>query len=132
MTGEQQQQCEWVALCDRPAEHLVSHPTLGSVPTCARCITKYELADPEELLDQLADLQQFVLAWCRDPQRSNALVSVTTSVFGYTPLPEAVTIWTGTDLPSPTLARYHTLEQFELACAEALNTHRRSFEEVNR
>lgn len=35
--------CEWFALCDRPADGVVAHPILGSVPTCTRCAEKLDL-----------------------------------------------------------------------------------------
>ena len=37
------QLCEWFALCDRPADGVVSHPILGWVPTCQRCAAKLDL-----------------------------------------------------------------------------------------
>lgn len=37
--------CEWFALCDREADHLVRHPILGDVPTCERCVEKLNLRD---------------------------------------------------------------------------------------
>jgi len=37
------QLCEWFALCDRPADGVVSHPILGWVPTCQRCADKLGL-----------------------------------------------------------------------------------------
>jgi len=36
--------CEWFALCDRPAEGTMPHPTLGLVPICERCRAKVEAA----------------------------------------------------------------------------------------
>lgn len=35
--------CEWFALCDRPADGVVSHPILGDVPCCARCAANLNL-----------------------------------------------------------------------------------------
>lgn len=37
--------CAWFALCDRPADYTVSHPILGEVPTCRRCVDKLDLHD---------------------------------------------------------------------------------------
>ena len=34
--------CQWFALCDRFATREVSHPVLGSVPTCERCAERAE------------------------------------------------------------------------------------------
>lgn len=31
--------CEWFAACDRPATHDETHPILGTVPACDRCVT---------------------------------------------------------------------------------------------
>jgi hypothetical protein len=36
--------CEWFALCDHPAAGVVKHPVLGDVPTCARCAQQHGLA----------------------------------------------------------------------------------------
>lgn len=40
--------CEWYALCDNPADGMVSHPILGEVPTCQRCADKHDLTFKEE------------------------------------------------------------------------------------
>jgi len=36
-------QCQWFALCDRPAAGVVAHPVLGQVPTCSRCAATHGL-----------------------------------------------------------------------------------------
>lgn len=35
--------CEWFLLCTNPAAGFVEHPTLGPVPTCTRCATRFDL-----------------------------------------------------------------------------------------
>jgi hypothetical protein len=35
--------CEWFLWCTNPADGVVKHPLLGSVPTCTRCATKLDL-----------------------------------------------------------------------------------------
>ena len=47
--------CEWFALCDHPADGVVSHPVLGDVPTCERCATKLDLDLRPFPLDHLSD-----------------------------------------------------------------------------
>lgn len=36
--------CEWYALCDHEATAMVSHPVLGEVPTCQRCVDKHNMS----------------------------------------------------------------------------------------
>lgn len=36
------QPCEQYLLCDRPADGILDHPILGPVPTCHRCLGRYE------------------------------------------------------------------------------------------
>lgn len=44
MSGRREEtQCEWFALCTRPAAGDVGHPILGPVPTCAECATRLGL-----------------------------------------------------------------------------------------
>lgn len=35
--------CEWFALCPNDADGYVSHPIIGTVPTCKRCADKLGL-----------------------------------------------------------------------------------------
>lgn len=35
--------CEWFLLCANEASVLVPHPILGEVPTCTRCVEKFDL-----------------------------------------------------------------------------------------
>lgn len=43
--GEAAIRCEWFGWCDRRAVVYVSHPFLGSVPTCDRCEQRVRRAD---------------------------------------------------------------------------------------
>ena len=36
-------QCEWFALCSRPAAGDAPHPVLGMVPVCAECAGRFDL-----------------------------------------------------------------------------------------
>ena len=36
----QKNQCMWFALCDKKAVTTVSHPILGEVPICQRCLDR--------------------------------------------------------------------------------------------
>lgn len=38
--------CGWFALCDRTAEYLVTHPTLGWVAACVRCVHRTGYSAP--------------------------------------------------------------------------------------
>jgi len=40
--------CEWFALCTNTTTRVVRHPILGDVPTCERCIAKFDLKPNEE------------------------------------------------------------------------------------
>jgi hypothetical protein len=40
--GSQEVPCEWLALCENPANGLRDHPVLGEVPICQRCDDKVE------------------------------------------------------------------------------------------
>lgn len=40
---EPEEGCAWYALCDRPAVGTVSHPVLGDVPCCQRCVDKHDM-----------------------------------------------------------------------------------------
>lgn len=35
--------CAWFLLCDAPASLTVTHPTLGDVPACRRCLVRVGL-----------------------------------------------------------------------------------------
>lgn len=48
--------CEWMALCDRPARHVVAHAVLGSVLTCAECVRRFDLDDV--VLGDLVDVEE--------------------------------------------------------------------------
>lgn len=39
-------QCEWFALCDKEATHLVKHPILGEVYACINCLDKAGVSIP--------------------------------------------------------------------------------------
>jgi hypothetical protein len=35
--------CQWFALCDRPADGVITHPILDDVPCCTRCAEKLDM-----------------------------------------------------------------------------------------
>lgn len=43
--------CEWYARCGRVAAWLVTHPVLGEVPTCTRCVEKHAMQDRARPID---------------------------------------------------------------------------------
>lgn len=45
--GEAAVRCEWFGWCDRRATHHVSHPALGTVPACDRCVARVRRADAD-------------------------------------------------------------------------------------
>ena len=41
--------CEWFAKCWNPARVAISHPVLGWVPACDRCIDKFNLLKDHDM-----------------------------------------------------------------------------------